>query len=85
MRIADWAHPLQNTNPTARNTVFEETPPTQCRFVRLTMTDWPRTTPLEIIELTVFGKAADLARHASFRRPAHPLARTPQTSTTVAN
>jgi hypothetical protein len=32
------------------------------------MTGWPRTTPLGIIEMTVFGKAADLARHASFPR-----------------
>ena len=32
------------------------------------MTDWPRTTPLGIIELMAFGKAADLARHASFPR-----------------
>jgi hypothetical protein len=38
---------------------FDELPPTACRFVRLTLTGWPRnaTTPLGIIEFTVFGKA----------------------------
>ena len=48
----------QSTNAVVRNTVFEEFPPTTCRFVRLTMTNWPRTTPLGIIEFTVFGKPA---------------------------
>ena len=49
----------QSANGTVRNTIFEEIPPTKCRFVRLTMLDWPRTTPLGIIEFTVFGKPAD--------------------------
>jgi hypothetical protein len=48
----------QSTNAIARNTIFEELPPTKCRFVRLTMTNWPRKTPLGIIEFTVFGKAS---------------------------
>jgi hypothetical protein len=48
----------QSTNAVIRNTIFEEIPPTQCRFVRLTMINWPRTTPLGIIEFTVFGKPA---------------------------
>jgi xylan 1,4-beta-xylosidase len=48
----------QSTNSIVRNTIFEEIPPTKCRFVRLTMTNWPRTTPLGIIEFTVFGKPA---------------------------
>jgi xylan 1,4-beta-xylosidase len=48
----------QTTNTISRNTIFEEIPPVKCRFVRLTMTDWPRTTPLGIIEFTVFGKSA---------------------------
>jgi hypothetical protein len=39
--------------------LFEEIPSTQCRFVRLTMTGWPRTTRLGIIELTVFGRATE--------------------------
>ncbi len=46
----------QSTNTVVRNTMFEEIPPTQCRLVRLTMVNWPRATPLGIIEFTVFGK-----------------------------
>jgi xylan 1,4-beta-xylosidase len=48
----------RSANAVARNTLFEELPPTRCRFVRLTMTNWPRETPLGVIEFTVFGKAA---------------------------
>lgn len=48
----------QSANDVPRNTIFEEIPPTQCRFVRLTMINWPRATPLGIIEFTVFGKPA---------------------------
>jgi hypothetical protein len=47
----------QTGNQVPRNTIFEEITPTQCRLVRLTMVNWPRTTPLGIIEFTVFGKA----------------------------
>jgi hypothetical protein len=49
----------QSSNDTVRNTIFEEIPPMKCRFVRLTMINWPRTTPLGIIEFTIFGKPAD--------------------------
>jgi xylan 1,4-beta-xylosidase len=49
----------QSANTIVRNTIFEEIPPTKCRFVRLTMINWPRATPLGIIEFTVFGKPAD--------------------------
>jgi secondary thiamine-phosphate synthase enzyme len=48
----------QSTNAVVRNTIFEEIPPTQCRFVRLTTINWPRAMPLGIIEFTVFGKPA---------------------------
>jgi len=48
----------QSTNTSVRNTIFEEIPPTKCRFVRLTMINWPRATPLGIIEFTVFGQSA---------------------------
>ncbi len=48
----------ESTNAVVRNTIFEEIPPTKCRFVRLTMINWPRATPLGIIEFTVFGKPA---------------------------
>jgi xylan 1,4-beta-xylosidase len=46
-------------NTISRNTIFEEIPPVKCRFVRLTITDWPRNTPLGLIEFTVFGKPAE--------------------------
>jgi xylan 1,4-beta-xylosidase len=48
----------QSSNDVVRNTLFEEFPPTQCRFVRLTMLNWPRTSPLGIIEFTVFGRSS---------------------------
>ena len=48
----------QTKNSLSRNTIFEEIPPVKCRFVRLTMTNWPRTTPLGILEFTVFGRPA---------------------------
>jgi xylan 1,4-beta-xylosidase len=48
----------QTTNAIVRNTLFEEIPPTTCRFVRLTMTNWPRGGNLGIIEFTAFGKPA---------------------------
>jgi len=49
----------QTANAISRNTIFEEIPPVKCRFVRLAMTNWPRATPLGIIEFTVFGKPAE--------------------------
>jgi xylan 1,4-beta-xylosidase len=45
-------------NDISRNIIFEEIPPVKCRFVRLTMTNWPQGSPLGIIEFTVFGKPA---------------------------
>jgi xylan 1,4-beta-xylosidase len=46
-------------NTVTKYVEFDELAPTTCRFVRLTLTDWPRsaTTPLGIMEFTVFGKA----------------------------
>ena len=40
-------------------TEFDELTPTQCRYVRLTITDWPHigNSPPLIMEFTVFGKA----------------------------
>lgn len=49
----------QTKNTTSRNTIFNEIPPVKCRFVRLTLTGWPKTTPLGVIEFTVFGKPAE--------------------------
>jgi xylan 1,4-beta-xylosidase len=48
----------QTRNALSRNTIFEEIPPVKCRFVKLTITSWPRATPLGILDLTVFGKSA---------------------------
>ena len=51
---------LEKTRSTVTKYVeFDELPPTTCRFVRLTLTDWPRNagTPLGIVEFTVFGRA----------------------------
>jgi hypothetical protein len=46
-------------NTVTKYVEFDELPPTACRFVRLTLTGWPRNaaTPLGIVEFTVFGKA----------------------------
>jgi hypothetical protein len=49
----------QTRNNISRNTIFEEIPPVKCRFVRLTVTKWPVSYPLGIIEFTVFGKPAE--------------------------
>ena len=48
----------QSKNSVSRNTVFEEIPPIKCRFARLVITDWPKDSPLGIIEFTLFGKAS---------------------------
>ena len=55
----------KTNNDVTRYTEFDEIPPTRCRFVRLTMTDWPRrgTTPLGITEFTVFGKPIATPMH----------------------
>lgn len=48
-------------NNVTKYTEFDELPPTECRYVRLTMTDWPHiaNAPLGITEFTVFGKAVE--------------------------
>ena len=55
----------KTNNNVTRYTEFDEIPPTRCRFVQLTMTDWPRrgTTPLGITEFTVFGKSIATPMH----------------------
>jgi len=55
----NYATVLDNTeNRVTKYVDFHEIPPTACRFVRLTITDWPRvgSTNLGIMEFTVFGK-----------------------------
>jgi hypothetical protein len=51
----------KTNNSVPRYTEFAEIPPTIGRFVRLTITDWPRnaSVPLGIVEFTVFGKAVE--------------------------
>ena len=39
----------------SRRCVYDEFAPVNCRFVRLTVTDWPKNSPLGIIDFTVFG------------------------------
>ena len=51
----------QTGNRVTKYIEFDELPPTACRFVRLTITDWPHIadSPLGITEFTVFGKALE--------------------------
>jgi len=58
----DYKTVLDKTiNNLTKYTEFDEIPPTTCRFVRLTITGWPRNgqTPLGITEFTVFGKPVE--------------------------
>lgn len=54
----------KTNNSVTRYTEFDELPPTVCRYVRLTITDWPHvgTTPLGVLEFTVFGRAVESAK-----------------------
>ena len=44
-------------NTVPRNVLFDEIEPVECRYVRLTMLDWPKGSPLSILDFSVFGKA----------------------------
>jgi xylan 1,4-beta-xylosidase len=57
-------------NNVIRYTEFDETPPTRCRFVRLTVTNLPRSAqqPLGISEFTVFGKYIETETKAGSAR-----------------
>jgi hypothetical protein len=64
IEVSDDGQAFTTVLDKTRNTVtkyveFDELPPTACRFVRLTLTGWPRNaaTPLGIVEFAVFGKA----------------------------
>lgn len=48
----------KSRNEITRYTEFDEYVPVRARFVRLTLTDWPRSAsqPLGVVEFTVFGK-----------------------------
>lgn len=54
-------------NAVTRYTEFDDFRPTHARYVRLTLTDWPRSAnqPLGVVEFTVFGK---LDEHDNGRR-----------------
>ena len=39
-----------------KNVVFDEINPVECRYVRLTMLDWPKNSPMSILDFSVFGK-----------------------------
>jgi hypothetical protein len=41
----------------SRNVTFDEIKPVECRYVRLTMLDWPKNGPFSILDFSVFGKA----------------------------
>lgn len=57
----NWAMALDKTGSNdSKDTIFEEINPVECRFVRLTITDWPKANPLGLIEFTVFGKATGM-------------------------
>lgn len=44
-------------NTVTRYTEFDEIPPSRCRYVRLTVTGWPRqANAVGVVEFTVFGK-----------------------------
>ena len=47
----------QSGNAMSRNVLFDEIPPVECRYVRLTMLDWPKGSPLSILDFSVFGRA----------------------------
>ena len=47
----------RSSNDVPRNVLFDEIPPVECRYVRLTMLDWPKNSPLSILDFSVFGKA----------------------------
>ena len=54
----DFKTVLDTSNNTVpRNVLFDEIAPVECRYVRLTMLDWPKNSPLSILDFTVFGKA----------------------------
>jgi hypothetical protein len=64
LEVSDNGTTFSTVLDKTRNTVtkyveFDELPPTACRFVRLTLTGWPRNAgaPFGIVEFTVFGKA----------------------------
>ncbi|NLD21929.1 MAG: family 43 glycosylhydrolase [Bacteroidales bacterium] len=53
-----WSTALDmSKNNVARNTTFDAFAPVECRYVRLTMIDWPKSAAFGILDMSVFGKA----------------------------
>ena len=54
-------------NNVAKDVLYDEFAPINCRFVRFTVTDWPKDTPLGVIDFTVFGypEGAELPQYAT--------------------
>lgn len=46
----------KTANTDCKNTIFEEFRPLQCRYIRFTITDWPKSAPLGVLEFTAYGK-----------------------------
>ena len=42
-------------NTVSKDTIYDQFNPVNCLFVKLTITDWPKTSPLGVIDFTVFG------------------------------
>ena len=47
----------KSKNTGSRNVTFDDIKPVECRFVRLTIVDWPKNAPLSILDFSVFGRA----------------------------
>ena len=47
----------KSKNTGSRNVTFDEIKPVECRYVRLTIVDWPKNTSLSVLDFSVFGKA----------------------------
>ncbi|MDH6312563.1 xylan 1,4-beta-xylosidase [Parabacteroides sp. PFB2-10] len=63
----------QSNNKISRNTIYEEIPPVKCRFARLVMTDWPKESPLGVIDFALFGIADKEVQPAAQPIPANFL------------
>lgn len=52
----NWKVVLDKSNSTdSKNTIFEEISPVECRYVKLTVLEWPSNTALGVIDYTLFG------------------------------
>ena len=54
-------------NTVAKDVVYDEFAAINCRFVRFTVTDWPKEAPLGVIDFTVFGypEGTELPQYAT--------------------